>query len=1038
MQLKQRCRSERLKGFWVFGPAVYCTIAAKAACVAIKLPAWWCRMGWCQLGDALPEQAPPFAGLWPSSAEECTKRVMDPDYRYIQEFKSELEEMGKTHRFVEAVVFEVLAELLDGVDGAAEDERYQRMFLQWLQPQPGVKEGNPDETYHIIESLLDVKYPACTRAEQGPHPWQMLHVDAVGTMKVVRVSDAKRGGKHFTAMLQSFLCQTAKPSSSGPAWSGMIEVDTQSTSPRSLLTHRSHWYLFAVIKDFSQDDASKKLQQNIPAWFLQRQLCKIHPVSKASPEVHMTLGDMAHRKSGLLYEDLLGVPCILILCEKGRMGNTFPHTFDCLDMRLRASENHMTRVQELGRLCRYPGTTDRLTLQTWATNVFAYVSWMGASGARRGSSEHLARLRQLVEAVADEGQEGLLKKDEVLQGQQDYATISSAVKSWQEAAASSQLFDVGGQLICFAEGKPVRLSVDSSFVADAVTPIELLDLLLNKLALSPASTVELSRLDHRLPYAVTKSSNVLSKLQSRLYEQRAERLANPEGSPSVLQGYADNMIVPTSLDAYVKPIAKLVGRDVVDFRNKVPIGKTGAYLALLQDLQSILQPEMAVALPDFDAPIQPADDEPDVPDDEERCSVTVEWDRWFKDDVDNLRWKCPHHPDMSLPAGDKGQDMPSYGAIDLAKYGKRVLLERIVRLLLAVKLSEHGWLQGEWLIPSGCLQTLVAALDWDGRMRPFLAELLQHKVLVAQQEERLTLKPEDASSSLRLKLSTELTRDVEHKTSVSSLDIVSKLSWGPVFYVPSGDKVKVASHHPYLAFQPKNMQSVSQGASRAAELNVVLMLDPSLQQRANVPDLFPSSGSSSGVRLHMTAVQLKDMHAAGVLQHENRVITAARPILSDRSIQHWIFTPSSGRASGQKQAFINWSKAGIDLKKAQDQPSVIFHPAQGPMWGGQELHISILPTAQRVSSVSMCGSNVSHGMEPLQAEGQYVYQGMWKWPPRTGVDIQSIDTGNQDVRDKAAYWRCQKDYLCIHSAAWLPTGCQRRGCVHSALQACIA
>ena len=124
---------------------------------------------------------------------------------------------------------------------------------------------------------------------------------------------------------------------------------------------------------------------------------------------------------------------------------------------------------------------------------------------------------------------------------------------------------------------------------------------------------------------------------------------------------------------------------------------------------------------------------------------------------------------------------------------------------------------------------------------------------------------------------------------------------------------------------------------------------------------------------------------------------------------------------------------GIDLKKAQDQPSVIFHPAQGPMWGGQELHISILPTAQRVSLVSMCGSNVSHvsqgasssmvltpavtvpmlslpvghsnavvmssiivqceGMEPLQAEGQYVYQGMWKWPPRTGVDIQSIDTG---------------------------------------------
>ncbi len=58
----------------------------------------WVLCAGCQLGDALPEQAPPFAGLWPSSAEECTKRVMDPDYRYIQEFKSELEEMGKTHR----------------------------------------------------------------------------------------------------------------------------------------------------------------------------------------------------------------------------------------------------------------------------------------------------------------------------------------------------------------------------------------------------------------------------------------------------------------------------------------------------------------------------------------------------------------------------------------------------------------------------------------------------------------------------------------------------------------------------------------------------------------------------------------------------------------------------------------------------------------------------------------------------------------------------------------------------------------------------
>ena len=68
--------------------------------------------------------------------------------------------------------------------------------------------------------------------------------------------------------------------------------------------------------------------------------------------------------------------------------------------------------------------------------------------------------------------------------------------------------------------------------------------------------------------------------------------------------------------------------------------------------------------------------------------------RWFKDDAGNLKWKCPYYPDMSLLTGNgQGQSMPSYGNIDLAKYGKRVLLERILRLLLAVKLSNQKWLR---------------------------------------------------------------------------------------------------------------------------------------------------------------------------------------------------------------------------------------------------------------------------------------------------------------------------------------------------------
>eukprot|EP00966_Prymnesium_polylepis_P058637 1358030-Prymnesium_polylepis.1 len=62
------------------------------------------------------------------------------------------------------------------------------------------------------------------------------------------------------------------------------------------------------------------------------------------------------RKVGkrLTYEHLHSLPCLLLLCDKGRMGDTFPPSFDCLDLRIRTSDNLQTLIQELGRLCRYP------------------------------------------------------------------------------------------------------------------------------------------------------------------------------------------------------------------------------------------------------------------------------------------------------------------------------------------------------------------------------------------------------------------------------------------------------------------------------------------------------------------------------------------------------------------------------------------------------------------------------------------------------------------------------------------------------------
>ena len=59
--------------------------------------------------------------------------------------------------------------------------------------------------------------------------------------------------------------------------------------------------------------------------------------------------------SKLVYNHLEGLPCLMLLVEKGRMGDTFPQSFNCLDLRPRdaGTANTATIVQELGRMCRY-------------------------------------------------------------------------------------------------------------------------------------------------------------------------------------------------------------------------------------------------------------------------------------------------------------------------------------------------------------------------------------------------------------------------------------------------------------------------------------------------------------------------------------------------------------------------------------------------------------------------------------------------------------------------------------------------------------
>jgi hypothetical protein len=109
------------------------------------------------------------------------------------------------------------------------------------------------------------------------------------------------------------------------------------------------WPLFGVIADFGTTSLYAAIQAD-------RGLENFRVASSG-----LTLADIntkVCKGSGrkLQYINLEGLPCLLLLTQKGRMGDTFPQSLRCLDLRVRASENTTTFIQEVGRMCRYPKT----------------------------------------------------------------------------------------------------------------------------------------------------------------------------------------------------------------------------------------------------------------------------------------------------------------------------------------------------------------------------------------------------------------------------------------------------------------------------------------------------------------------------------------------------------------------------------------------------------------------------------------------------------------------------------------------------------
>ena len=121
---------------------------------------------------------------------------------------------------------------------------------------------------------------------------------------------------------------------------------------------------FEVIRDYGGIQIEKQLMNSSSPffWNLQPQIC----TDKFDCHCRVLKPQTSRKKCGYCdhvhklitqYEDLENLACVLILVEKGRMGDTFPQSFDCLDLRLNYDEGSSlylsTIIQELGRMCRY-------------------------------------------------------------------------------------------------------------------------------------------------------------------------------------------------------------------------------------------------------------------------------------------------------------------------------------------------------------------------------------------------------------------------------------------------------------------------------------------------------------------------------------------------------------------------------------------------------------------------------------------------------------------------------------------------------------
>ncbi|GBG34092.1 GREB1-like protein [Hondaea fermentalgiana] len=140
--------------------------------------------------------------------------------------------------------------------------------------------------------------------------------------------------------------------------SGGQEVQKLARRATSLFTQLETWTLTRDLRHPSKQDVAGTERETI-ADRVNKSFAEAEAQAQET-EARKRLGEASHSTTSQTvqktakYEDLENLPTIVILCEKGRMGDTFPHSFRFLDIRLRSSKTYSTFVQDFGRVCRYP------------------------------------------------------------------------------------------------------------------------------------------------------------------------------------------------------------------------------------------------------------------------------------------------------------------------------------------------------------------------------------------------------------------------------------------------------------------------------------------------------------------------------------------------------------------------------------------------------------------------------------------------------------------------------------------------------------